>query len=122
MPSLSDDITRHAIIEMYRFQRNPAPKPLTWERPTSTSRISSGCRLPNPARGQSIDVKVEGNVLTLQAEKVEELSLWLDRRLIDVAQPFEVTLNGKTTRHQVTPALGTLCESILRRGDLGLAA
>ncbi len=113
---------RDKIKDMYRFQRNPAPKHLTWEPTDAFIKDFFWVTIDKPARGQSIDVKFDGNKATIRAEKVEQLSLWLDRRLVNAAEPIELVVNGKTSRVKLTPTFGALCESILRRGDLGLAA
>jgi len=113
---------RDKIKDMYPFTRNPAPKHLTWELTDPFLKDFFWLSIDKPGRGQAIDLKLDGNKLTVQAEKVEQFSVWLDRRLIDVDQPVELIVNGKTSRVKATPALSTLCESIQRRGDLNLAA
>jgi predicted esterase len=113
---------RDKIKDMVRHQRQPVPKHLTWEPTDAFIKDFFWLSIDKPGRGQSVDVKIDGNKATVRAEKVNQCTLWLDRRLVNVEQPLELVVNGKSTRVPLTPAFGTLCESILRRGDLGLAA
>jgi hypothetical protein len=45
----------------------------------------------------------------------------LDSRLIDFKKPVAVELNGKTMTQKIQPSLRTLCETLQRRCDPGLA-
>ncbi|MBI2806142.1 MAG: hypothetical protein HYX68_14265 [Planctomycetes bacterium] len=113
---------RDKIKEMYRFERNAVPRRLTWEPTDPFLKDFFWLTVAKPARGQTIDVKVAGNDIRIAAEKVEQLSLWLDHRLVKTNRPLKLTVNGTTTSHKLTPALATLCESLVRRGDIHLAA
>jgi len=113
---------RDKIKDMYRYQRQPMPKHLTWEPTDPFLKDFFWLSIDKPARGQSVDVKIEGNKAVVRADKVEQFSLCVDRRLVDTEQPLGLIVNGKASRVKLTPTFSTLCESILRRGDLGLAA
>jgi hypothetical protein len=113
---------RDKIKDLIRFQRNPTPKHLTWEPTDPFLKDFFWLSLAKPARGQSIDAKIEGNKLTIRADMVEQMTLWLDQRLVNYNQPLEVIVNGRSLSHKLTPRFADLCELIQRRGDLGLAA
>ncbi len=113
---------RDKIKDMYRYQRNPVPKRLTWEPTDGFIQDFFWLSVQKPARGQMIDVRVDGNTLKIQAEKVDHLTVWLDQRLIKTDRTIELAVNGVTSTRTLTPSFSTLCESILRRGDLSLAA
>ncbi len=113
---------RDKIKDMYRAQRQPMPKHLTWEPTDPFIKDFFWLSIDKPGRGQLSDVKMEGNKATVRAEKVERFSLWLDQRLLNVEQPVEIILNGKASSVKATPTFSTQCESILRRGDPSLAA
>lgn len=113
---------RDTIKDMYRYQREPTPKHLTWEPTDPFINDFFWISIDKPGRGQLVDVTIEPNKATIRAEKLERLTLWLDRRLVSVERPLEIIANGKTSTVNLTPAFSTLCESIQRRGDLGLAA
>ena len=113
---------RDKIKDMYPHDRNPVPRHLTWEPTDPFIKDFFWLSLDKPAKEQAIDLIIEGNKLTVQSQKVENFTVWLDRRLIDIEQPLEMIVNGKTSRMAVTPTLAALCESVQRRGDPKLAA
>jgi hypothetical protein len=113
---------RDKIKDMVDHVRNSMPKHLTWE-PTDTQlKDFFWLSVEKPSKGQSLDVKVVGNKVAIRAEKVGPMTLWLDGRLVDVQQSIELSVNGKASLQTLTPTLAALCESILRRGDVRLAA
>jgi len=112
---------RDKIKDMYEHRRNATPRHLTWDLTDSFLRDFYWLSVDKPARGQSIDVKIEGTKISVSATKVEQFTLWLDRRLV-AEDAIEVSLNGTVSRHALTPSLATLCESMQRRGDMYLAA
>ena len=107
---------------MYAFKRNPVPKHLTWDLTDANLKDFFWLSIDKPGRGQTIDLKIDGNKLAVRTEKVAAFTLWLDGRLANLDEPLEVVVNGKLSRHPLTPRLATLCESLQRRGDLSLAA
>jgi len=113
---------RDKIKDMYSYHRNPVPKHLTWEPTDPFLKDFFWLSIEKPSKGQSIDVKAAGNKVTIRTDKVEALTLWLDHRLVDANQPIELLVNGKASSQKLTPSFATLCESILRRGDVRLAA
>jgi hypothetical protein len=79
-------------------------------------------RAPQPVRGEKFNVECRGNDLTVTAlPNVSSASVFLDARLIDFNQPVKLTVNGKKTSKKLKPSLLTLCASLQRRGDPGLA-
>lgn len=112
---------RDKIKDMYFARRNPIPKHLTWRPTDAFIKDFFWLSVEKPARGRSIDIKIDGNMLTVRTEKVEQFSVWLDQRLINIEQPLDLIVNGKSSRQKATPSFATLCESIQRRGDVGLA-
>ncbi|MCI0637589.1 MAG: hypothetical protein L0Y72_32380 [Gemmataceae bacterium] len=113
---------RDKIKDMYAFQRNPAPKHLTWEPTDIFIKDFFWLSIQKPRRGQSIDLRIEGNTLTIRSHQVELATVWLGRHMLDNQQPLELRLNGKTAVLKLTQSFAILCESIQRRGDLNLAA
>jgi hypothetical protein len=111
---------RDKIKHMHSFTRNPVPKHLTWDLTDINLKDFFWLSIDKPGRGQTIDLKIDGNALVVRAEKVGAFSLWLDSRLVNVDGPLEVAVNGKTSRHKLMPTLATLCESLQRRGDINL--
>ncbi len=52
---------------------------------------------------------------------VNSATVLLDSRLVDFKKPLIVELNGKTTMQKIQPSLRTLCQTMQRRCDPGLA-
>jgi predicted esterase len=113
---------RDKIKDMYKHQRQAIPKHLTWEPTDAFITDFFWISIDKPGRGQAIDVRIQGNKIAIQSKNVAQLSLWLDQRLANVEAPLELDANGKTSTIKLAPSFRTLCESILRRGDLSLAA
>ncbi len=108
---------RDKLKEMLGYTRNPVPRHLTWE-PTDTIITDFfWLHVPVPARGQSVDARVRDNALTVTTRNVKTLDVGMDSRLIDYGKPLRVTVNGAAQEFTMRPALKTLCESMLDRGD-----
>ncbi len=117
-PGLPD---RDKIKDMYAFTRNPMPKHLTWEQTDAHLKDFFWLSIDKPATGQTIDLKLDGNKMIANVEKLARFSVWLDQRLVTEGS-LEAVVNGKSATYKLTPTLATLCESIQRRGDVHLAA
>jgi hypothetical protein len=50
-----------------------------------------------------------------------DLTVLLDRRLIDFARPVTFEINGKTATQNFKPSLRVLCDTLMQRGDVDLA-
>jgi predicted peptidase len=113
---------RDKVKDMYKYTRNPVPKHLTWDLTDPFLKDFFWVSISTPTKGQSIDLQLTGNAMNVRTEKVTGFSLWLDSRLVNLAAPLDVAVNGKQSQFKLTPTLATLCESIQRRGDAQLAA
>ncbi len=77
---------------------------------------------PQPSKKQEIWASVTDNRLVVTANSnVTAMTVFFDDRLLDFGKPVEIELNGNTTSHRVEPSLRTLCETLVRRGDVELA-
>ena len=113
---------RDGIAELYPAVRNPVPRELTWVMTDTVNKDFFWLRAPQPVRGEKFNVECRGNDLTVTAlPNVSSASVFLDARLIDFNQPVKLTVNGKKTSKKLKPSLLTLCASLQRRGDPGLA-
>ncbi|MEI9863271.1 MAG: hypothetical protein WDN00_01655 [Limisphaerales bacterium] len=52
---------------------------------------------------------------------LDSATILLDSRLVDFKKPLAVEVNGKTTKQKIQPSLRTLCETMQRRCNPGLA-
>ena len=113
---------RDKILEMYPAVRNPAPRELTWLMTDKVIRDFFWLRTEAPGKEQEIDALCRDNHLTVTTTtNVTDARVMLDSRLIDFKKPVTLDLNGKSSKHQVSPSLRTLCETLQRRGDPQLA-
>ncbi|HUS47510.1 MAG TPA: transglutaminase domain-containing protein [Phycisphaerae bacterium] len=106
---------RDKIRDVYGYVRNAVPKHVSWA-VGGTSGYFNWLYAPKP-RGGSIEAVCGGNTITVTAEKVAELHLLLDERLIDYSKTVTVVANGARCEHRVEPSLRTLCETLQARGD-----
>jgi hypothetical protein len=112
---------RDKIKELYPFTRNPVPRHLTWEPTDTVIHDFFWLSVAAPAKGQGIDATVRDNTAEVTTHDVKQFELCLDGRLVAFDKPLRLTLNGKTQSVAVRPSFLTLCQSILQRGDPGLA-
>jgi predicted esterase len=112
---------RDKLKEMLAFTRNPAPRRLTWEPTDALITDFFWLTLPKPEKGQRIDAALRDNTATITTRGVKEFDLDLDGRLVSLNKPLRIVLDGKPEVVTMRPQLKTLCQSILRRGDPGLA-
>ena len=78
--------------------------------------------LKNHRPGASIEAVNNGdNTITVTTRNVARFTVWLHPRMVDVAKPVAVFINGETRfSGDVKPSLVTALESYERRGDCGL--
>jgi predicted esterase len=113
---------RDRIKEMYSAVRNPVPRELTWLMTDKVITDFYWLHVPRPAKKQEVLASVRDNRVVVTANSnVAALTVFLDQRLVDFSKPIDIELNGSTTSHRVAPSLRTLCETLLRRGDVELA-
>jgi predicted esterase len=112
---------RDKLKEMLAFTRNPSPRRLTWEPTDALITDFFWLTLPKPEKGQRIDAALRDNTATITTRGVKGFDLDLDGRLVNLNKPLRIVLDGKPEVVTMRPQLKTLCQSILRRGDPGLA-
>jgi transglutaminase-like putative cysteine protease/predicted esterase len=112
---------RDKIKEMYAFTRNPVPRHLTWDLTDPVITHFFWLSVSQPAKGGSIEAKVQDNRIDVTTGKIKQFALNLDSRLIDFSKPLRITLDGKEQAVTAQPSFRTLCESMLERGDPQLA-
>ncbi len=113
---------RESIADMYPAVRNPVPRELTWVLTDKVITDFFWLRVPEPVKGERFDVTCRDNTLTVtSAPNISSASILLDERLVDFAKPVTLVFDGKTTTLKLMPSLRTLCDTLQRRGDPGLA-
>jgi predicted esterase len=112
---------RDKILEMYPVTRNPVPREMTWLMTDKVITDFFWARTDEPGKGKEIDAECRDNRLTVKTTHVNQGAMLLDSLLVDFSRPVILDCNRQVTRHNLQPALKTLCETLLRRGDLNLA-
>ena len=112
---------RDKIGDLADAVRDPVPAELSWELTDSVVRDFFWLAVDAPARGRRIDAVCRDNRVEVETRGPGSLALLLDARLVDFARPVTVVLGERTLELELRPSLRTLCESLLERGDPGLA-
>jgi pimeloyl-ACP methyl ester carboxylesterase len=112
---------RDKIKEMYPAVRNPVPRELTWLMTDKVITDFFWLRTDAPGKEKEIDAICLNNRVTATTSNVVATSVLLDSRLVDFKKPVVIEFNGKTVTQKLQPSLRTLCETMLRRCDPGLA-
>ncbi len=117
---------RDKIKDMYSSIRNPVPRELVWELTDGEVKEFFWLSVTKPGKNKEVRVDCEDNVLEFQTTgDLGRLTIYLDDRLIDFHRPVIVRRIGasadQSASHLLRPSLGTLCESLLERGDIHVA-
>ncbi|MEJ0090466.1 MAG: transglutaminase domain-containing protein [Limisphaerales bacterium] len=112
---------RDLIKDMYPAVRNPVPRELTWLMTDKVITDFFWLHADAPGKGKEIAATCRDNHLTATTTNVDSATVLLDSRLVDFKKPLTVEVNGKTTTQKIQPSLLTLCETMQRRCDPGLA-
>jgi poly(3-hydroxybutyrate) depolymerase len=115
---------RDKLAEMIKAgPRNPYPKELVWVQSDDVLKHFFWIEAPKPADKARIEASITSNKIRIKAEGQDQLALWLDGNLVDLAQPITIEVAGGQTRQIVLkPSLETFCLSIQERCDPRLAA
>jgi predicted esterase len=113
---------RDKIVDMYPNIRNPIPQELTWLMTDTVITDFFWLRTDTPAKTEEIDAMCKNNTVSITTTpNVTSATLLLDCRLVDFSKPITVTVDGTPVNATFRPNLRTLCETMQRRGDPGLA-
>ncbi|HEY3285454.1 MAG TPA: transglutaminase domain-containing protein [Armatimonadota bacterium] len=115
---------RDKLAEMLKSEpRDAWPKQVVWTQSDTVLQRFYWLEAPKPAEGGHLEAKVEGNRITLKADKQSEVALWLDAKLVDLTKPVTVAVEGGPTQTlKLKPTLGTYCFGLERTADPNLAA
>ena len=112
---------RDMIKTMYKYVRKVTPEHLTWEQTDPVVDHFFWLSVREPKKKTLIDAKLDSNTLTLTTENCEQVTVWLDQRLIDPAQKIAIRVDESETVYvNYEPQFRWLCESIRHSGDPNL--
>ena len=115
---------RDKLAEMLKEgRRDPWPKQLVWVQSDHVLQHFYWIESPKPVEGGRVEATVDGNQITITAEKQEQLALWLNAKIVDLTRPVTVTVNGgKAETFHPKPTLENYCLGLDERADAELAA
>jgi poly(3-hydroxybutyrate) depolymerase len=102
--------------------RNPWPDRVVWAMSDDVLSRFYWLEAPHPDPSGRVEASVHDNTIALKTERQDEVALWLDSALVDLARPVVVERDGKRETCTPHPSPETLCEGLERRGDPRLAA
>ena len=101
---------------------DPWPKVVVWTQSDDVLHHCYWVEALKPADRAKVVARVDGNTITLKVEHQDELALWLDSPLVDLAKPVTIHVEGgKSTTTTPIPSLETYCRGLDERGDPRLA-
>jgi len=113
------------LAEMLKFGRDAWPKQIVWTQTDTVLHRFYWLEALNPVDGGHIEAKVDGNRVTIKADKQSEVALWLDNGLVDLKKPVFVEVEGRKQGVQTfkpRTSLESYCSSIENTADPKLAA
>ncbi len=103
--------------------RSPHPDRIVWSQSDNVLKHFYWIEATHPDPSGRIEVSVRDNTITLKTDHQDEIALWLDAPLVNLARP--VTIEMDSGHRQVLKARlkpETFCEGLEQRGDPKLAA
>jgi hypothetical protein len=111
------------VAEMLRSgARSPHPDRVIWAMSDDVLAHFYWLEAPHPDPSGRIEASVHDNAIALKVEHQDEVALWLDAPLVDLARPVVVERDGHRETFTPRPSPETFCEGLERRGDSRLAA
>lgn len=115
---------RDLLATLLPQRRPPMPARISWRMTDAVLRTQYWIHAVAPARGGAVDAEIlPGNRVRIQARGVPAIALRLDERLIDLAAPLRVSMNGREERTiPIRPSPAVLLRTIAERADPSLSA
>ena len=104
-------------------ERKPYPSRIVWAQSDDVLKHFYWIEASHPTDSGRIDATVKDNTITLKAEHQDEVALWLNTPLVNLASPVTVkTPSGQALTITARPDLETYCVGLEERADPRLAA
>jgi hypothetical protein len=112
------------LAEMFKAgPRKPWPSRLVWAQSDNVLRHFYWVEATHPTDSGRIEASVKDNAISLKTEHLDEVVLWLDTPLVDLARPVTVHKpEGKAQTVSPAPNVETYCVGLEERADPRLAA
>jgi len=113
------------LADMLRYTRSSQPKTVVWTQSDAVLHRFYWLEAPEPVNTGHIEATVDGNRITIKADKQTRVALWLDEGLVDLKKPVSIEVEGSGRHPQVVklqPSLETYCRSLEETADPKLSA
>ena len=113
-----------AIPWMAKYSRNPVPSKIVWKQDdvTHSHFYWLGVDSDNTIERSEVVAEASGQTITVAADKVKKLHVYVDDRLVDLDQPIKILSQQKVLYEgQPSRTLKTLIQTMTARGDSNLA-
>ncbi len=115
-----DGEDRMAIPWMAEFARQPFPKRVVWYQDDVTHRRFYWLRVSREQakRGHQLAAECQGQRIDIQSDDITNVDVLLSDSLLDLGQPVEVVLNGKTVfKGEAKRTIASIAASLRERPD-----
>lgn len=109
------------IVDMYPQTRNPVPREITWLMTDPVIRNFFWLQARQPAKKVEFNASCRDNWVKVKTSSPCQAAVLLDSRLVDFRRPVKLELNGQVKSLRIKPSLSVLANTLLDRGDPGLA-
>ncbi|MEO6597579.1 MAG: transglutaminase domain-containing protein [Planctomycetota bacterium] len=113
---------RELLAQLVSKVRVVVPRELYWVPTDGVVKDHYWLRVPDPARGQRVEARLDGNKLVAATHAVGAAEAWLDARLCDMAKDVAIEVDSVVRTAKPAPSLRVLCATMRERGDPSLAA
>jgi hypothetical protein len=97
--------------------RSPWPDRVVWAMSDNVLNRFYWIEAAHPDPSGRIEATAHDNTITLKTEHQDEVALWLDAVLVDLARPVVVDRDGHRETFTPRPSPATLCDGLEQRGD-----
>jgi transglutaminase-like putative cysteine protease/predicted esterase len=112
---------RDKVRDMRGAARNPVPREVSWEMTDGVVGDFFWLSDRRPAKKRRIEAECRDNRITVRTNGSAAFRILLDGRLVDLSRPVAIAAGGRTSTVEPKPSLRTLLDTLLERGDIGLA-
>ena len=108
---------RDLLTRQLNFTRNAHPTHLTWQLSDDATPEFSWLSISQPSKGMFVDAAIDGQQISITSSNVENLTVWLDEKIIDLSRDVLINNNQEQTIASPRACLEDLCQSMLISGD-----
>ena len=114
---------RDKVAEMRKSVRVSHPDRIIWYQTDDVLTHFYWVESPKPNSTGHIEASISDNTISLKAENLDEIALWLDTPLVDLSRPVIVEIEGgRREVIKARPNPETFCRGLEQRSDMKLSA